>query len=492
MNPPEAEAGRLTLALFTLGELRFGVASQWLSQALAWPRDMSPLPRRQGALVGVFAHRGQMVPVVDMRRWLPWPGAEAAQPRQVMVLRSGPQLLGLAVDAVQGLRRVLSQHVHRLHHDEDAEELFHSAAMLVGEGDVAPEPVPPGQAPTALSRTVGVLDVPALMHLARAWSEAGALEPQTAAGLWTPAGEGSAPATASGHLHAVLRVGGRRIAVSTEQLRALEPMPALQQVFGRHPRLLGVARWRGHDMAVLRAFVPDEAACASGDQAAGLLLAVLETGGRHVGLVVDAAESVMPLDPAGPMLLPGGDNLLRIDAQALLLEYAMPAAGCAPAGTTAQAEAQAAAEPLAVAHVVVLAGQPWAMDIGHIEGIREMPDGLEPVVCPHPAFLGHVFWKDGAVPLFDLRLLTGLPATPPGPGRRVVYARHGGQVLGLLVEQLLMLLPAHAATRSWAQGRGAERGQMITTRHALGDEASARSFALLPEAVLAAAAAVSA
>ena len=133
-----------------------------------------------------------------------------------------------------------------------------------------------------------------------------------------------------------------------------------------------------------------------------------------------------------------------------------------------------------MAHVVVLAGQPWAMDIGHIEGLREMPDGLEPVVCPHPAFLGHVFWKDGAVPLFDLRLLTGLPATPPSSGRRVVYARHGGQVLGLLVEQLLMLLPAHAATRSWAHRRGAERGQMITTRHALGDEASARSFALLP------------
>lgn len=492
MNPreaaPAAEAGCLTLALFTLGELRFGVASQWLAQALAWPADLTQLPRREGALVGLFAHCGQMVPVVDLRRWLPWPGAEAAQPRQVMVLRRGQQLLGLAVDAVQGLRRVLGQHVQRLHHTDDAQELFHSAAMLVNEGESLAEAVPLGQAPTALSRTVGVLDVEALMRLAQAWSQAAELQPVAAAAMPSPAGETSVQAAAPGPLHAVLKVAGRRIAVSTEQLRALEPMPVLQQVFGRHPRLLGVARWRGHDMAVLHAFAAEQAAPAPGDAVVHHLLAVLENEGRHVGLAVDSAEEVMSMAPTGPVVLPDGENLLRIDAQALLLEYAMPGEGTAPMGRSALANGAGANQHLARAHVVVLAGQPWALDIARVEGIRDMPLGLEPVERPHPAFLGHVRWKAAVVPLLDLRLLTGLSATPLEPGLRVVYARHGERVLGLVVEQLLMLLPAHTATQTWTGERGGERTRMITTRTVAGAEASARSFGVLPAAVLAAAA----
>jgi chemotaxis signal transduction protein len=407
------------------------------------------------------------------------------------VLRRGQQLLGLAVDAVQGLRRVLSQHIQRLHHTDDAQELFHSAAMLVSEGEALAEPAPVGQAPTALSRTVGVLDVEALMRLAQAWSRADEPEPvvDAAVGLPSPSGETSLPVASLRPLHAVLKVAGRRIAVSTEQLRAIEPMPALQQVFGRHPRLLGVTRWRGHDMAVLHAFAAEQAAPAQGEAPAGCLLAVLESEGSHVGLAVDSAEAVLPLDPAGPVVLPGGENLLRVDAQLLLLEYAMPGEGLDPVGRTALASRQDVGEHLALAQVVVLAGQPWALDIARIEGIRDMPRGLEPVECLHPAFLGHVRWKDAVVPLLDLRLLTGLTATPLEPGLKVVYARRGERVLGLVVERLLMLLPAQSATQTWTREHGGERTRMITTRTAVGAEASARSFAVLPDAVLAAAAA---
>ena len=117
-----AQEPSLTFALLALGDLVFGVQSDHLVKALMRPQALTLLPRSQGALEGVFNDRGQMVPVVDLRRWLsPGQTPEVACP-QVAVLRASGRVLGLAISSVRGLLRVRRADVHPIHHGDGADD----------------------------------------------------------------------------------------------------------------------------------------------------------------------------------------------------------------------------------------------------------------------------------------------------------------------------------------------------------------------------------
>ena len=124
MGPPEAPSpgvqGSREFALFDVCARQLGVSTDQVVQAVAYPQAVTRLPRLGGnALEGVFMHRGQLVPLVDLRRWM---GADdvlhdgdqrRGAERQVLILQGGGRVIAVLIDSLGGLLRVRSEDVRR-------------------------------------------------------------------------------------------------------------------------------------------------------------------------------------------------------------------------------------------------------------------------------------------------------------------------------------------------------------------------------------------
>lgn len=430
-----------------LDGVSFAVAADDVLRLLPRPDVLIDVPRRAGALQGAFMLHHLVVPVVDLRRWLPWPGDPATRvqiPDQLLVLRRDGRTLAVAIDGVEGLHKAVEGVEQRIAHAPSADDVFSGVVELAGSA----------HAGSPAAKALALLDVDALMRLGQAWS--GDAGPE--AGRMPASARERQPGEA-GRAHALLDGDGQRIAIAADHLRAVVPMPSLQQLWPGDPSWLGVARWRGRDVPVRRLAVAREAApCAEGAP----LLAVVEHRGLCLGIAVQSVRDIRRLDLAAAqplaspdgvhdpalsrLLLPDGSPTLVVDVGALV-------AGDPLASISAIAdEARTTSDdgPRHEAHVVVQAGAALALPISRLLEISEPPaawvDPSRPVESRH-----HV-WRQQIVPIRDLRALQGQGRTLPGPGARLVIVRSRGGPVGLLVEALLHLLPARTCERAELRG----------------------------------------
>lgn len=101
--------GRPALAVlrFTLGDATFGLAAdavREVTRAVA----IVPLPRAPPIAEGVVNVRGELVPVLDIRRRFRRPAAPLDPDQHFIVARAGPRLVALRVDRVTDL--ILVEH----------------------------------------------------------------------------------------------------------------------------------------------------------------------------------------------------------------------------------------------------------------------------------------------------------------------------------------------------------------------------------------------
>ena len=89
---------------FTLGDLQFGIASEDVLEVLrAGP--LTPLPKTPPFILGVCAHRGDVLPVLDVLRFLGTGEARVTPRSRLFVGMSGSYVAGMVADAIVGLRR---------------------------------------------------------------------------------------------------------------------------------------------------------------------------------------------------------------------------------------------------------------------------------------------------------------------------------------------------------------------------------------------------
>lgn len=67
---------------------------------------MTPLPRTPSFLLGVTGHRGEVIPVMDLLRFLGKGEARVGPRTRLFIGTSGNYRVGVVADAVLGLRRV--------------------------------------------------------------------------------------------------------------------------------------------------------------------------------------------------------------------------------------------------------------------------------------------------------------------------------------------------------------------------------------------------
>jgi len=411
MDFPKGVA-RLRLAQASVGAVQLGIPVDTVVQAIPLPDAPAVLPRRQGALRCVVEHRGTLVPVVDLARWVDvgttsTPGYEA----RILVLREGGRTIGLQVDALRGLVDVPAQDLARLHHDDNPEDVFHSAVRAPGSGTI-----------------LSLLEVGRLADLACAWSGIEATG---------STGDGAAQAPAAARVavtYALLQTAHGRLAVPPGELAAVIRMPALSSFGGG----IGGAwcDWRGRHLPVLADGAVTGNAPAGGTDA---LLAVIEHGGLALGVPVRAALHLCSFDSPG-LPVPGGVTATVFDADGTeihLLDTARLFARFPEAALSRPAAASPSAMPgrdkrpvNACAYIVFEAG-----------GIQATPIGTVEHILPLAATSSTMDWRGEAIPLVDLR-----PSSAAGTAGHVLVVRGAGRPAGYVVASVHTLVPPGAGT----------------------------------------------
>lgn len=493
LNGARRNDSSLSMTFCRLGELRFAVPLNDVVQAIRQPPQLTLLPRRDQAIVGVFVYRQQTIPLLDLRRWLPWPDERDELPGQILLLRQNAHLVGVAIDQVEGLQRVPGSQIQRVIQREDDEELFHSTVSIAaGEQE---------------SQALGLLDVNALIRLSQVWSAADEEFAASIAAADSGLATTAAAASANTVPHALFELAGQVLAIPASDVAAVISMPVVTTILGRHPAWLGMTLWRERDVPVLRTMAAlglppptaDEPAHKTTASAQENLLVILGSEGRYAGLPVRAARAVTPLDTSaaqtaasaglpvnavlsGVLHLNAEERLLLVDGAELVNTCSLSALSQKTASAEqgqqnqqSDQQSQAGQDAALQAHVVVLGGHAWAIGMRWLESIILFPSQLDKNTAGNPAQLGNFIWNQQTIPLWDLRMLTNQTPTPDSPERRVLIMRIGGALIGLAVEQLLILLPARTGKVAAFGRRQSGVTHIITVR----DQDQEKSYSIL-------------
>lgn len=468
----------LTFAQVELGGLRFGLATSHVVQALARPRSLTRLPRSHGALEGVFNNRGQVVPVVDLRKWMADAPATDGTPPHVMVLAAEGRVVGVAVDAIRSLLRVRASCIHRVHRDDSSDSFFHSVAMPDDGGE-----------------PVSLLDPVRLMAQTQAWANGSALGDtgEAVEGVTHTTHGSTATATPP---QALLRLGNTLLAVPALHVGEVVPALPVQRIFGRDNPLLGMVRWRQYDLPLVN---PDRTLGLppAPKPATPRLMAVLLVGERGLALPVDevvglrgfahtrvqaAADSGLEHASlfAGTTQLDGGERVHLLDTDRLLAlchlgNQGTPPAGPATAAPQAALPALGSDAPQREGHIVFDAGALWAAPLSALLEITHLPANFRAQPPNTRGVIGTLEWRGRALPVLDVRQPTAERGPEHPTGAKLIAVQAHGAVAGLVVNDVVALLPAHVGVHTRLLMAGGEWLHMIT----VGDMGQRKSYRVM-------------
>lgn len=456
--------------LCKLNDLPFAVPLEYVMQAFTTPSDISPIPRRDGALLGVFTHREQATPLIDLRRWLPWPGALQNVPAQVLLLKVAQQLIGITIDSVEGLQKIPSSRMQRLIHTEDSDELFHTSIQVQHQAHLDTSDL------IQQLKTVGVLDVPALMALSRVWSNEVTCDSVNNHAQSQNFLEKNQTVSSEKSLFASFKVAGQILAIATDEVAAVLPMPAIQKILGADANWLGLVKWRNRDVPVLATLPSIGLIQKDTTSNVANLLLILMHENRCVALPVNDVSKVETLslnaiqspEQAG---LPSNTALKGVchmpdKSKALVISGANLICSC-PMSALSETEDldQKESSRNKEIFVVIQAGHAWAMNIQNLESIINVPDQIDVLTSPNSSQIGTFVWNDKTLALWDLSSLSVQRLTEMNAESKILITRVGQRLIGLLVEKLVLLLPGRMGQVHDFSNSHAHTSQMITVKY---------------------------
>jgi chemotaxis signal transduction protein len=352
------------------------------------------------------------VPVVDLARWLDVGAAPAGAVPQLLLLRDGDRTVGLRVDALEELVEVEAAALQRLHHGDDPDDVFHSAA------------------PSGNGVLLSLLEVTRLADLAQCWS--------TAPTSGAPATSAAPPVTdtLARTCYALLDTGHGLIGVPPAALAEVLALPALTHIGSS-----AWCRWHDSQLALIASAALFQAPGVDTRVAAAPLLAVLQHADLALGVPVQAVLRLEEFGPGVPstdgvgenVIDASGDTVLLVDVTRLLARH--PEAALAR-GDSVMAAASASTSTSTgtsndEAYVVFDAAGLQALPLAAIEQIVPMDVPLSATMA----------WQGAAIPLIDLR---GEAPDADGADGTVLVAQGAHGLAGHIVRRVQSLIPAGA------------------------------------------------
>lgn len=107
-EPPLEEVSNESIEVveFTLAYERYAVESRYVRQ-VASLESLTPLPCTPGFVLGVVNLRGEILPVIDLKKIFELSGKELTDLNKIIVLQSGKIVFGILADAIIRVRNIL-------------------------------------------------------------------------------------------------------------------------------------------------------------------------------------------------------------------------------------------------------------------------------------------------------------------------------------------------------------------------------------------------
>jgi purine-binding chemotaxis protein CheW len=110
VKPQEQMSVGLPYVVFELGGALIGLELGRLLRIVRLA-PITRVPRAPFSVMGVFSHRGQIVPAVDLRRRLGLPAAEYGDKARILIVEMGTHAAGLVVDTTAGILRLSEREI---------------------------------------------------------------------------------------------------------------------------------------------------------------------------------------------------------------------------------------------------------------------------------------------------------------------------------------------------------------------------------------------
>lgn len=91
--------------LIRLGTASYALPCSDIEEVLPL-QNLVSLPYTPGSIIGISSHRGMLFVVMDPKRVLGIPGTNLTTMHRIVMLRHGRSMLGVLVDAVEGMRNI--------------------------------------------------------------------------------------------------------------------------------------------------------------------------------------------------------------------------------------------------------------------------------------------------------------------------------------------------------------------------------------------------
>jgi len=429
-----------SFAQVELAGMVIGIPAEYVVRVVLRPAALTAVPRSHDAIDGVFRDHDQVIAVADLRKWMARPPAGDAVPGQVMLLCVDGRTIGLAVDAVRGLVRLADDNIDQIHHYAREDGFFHS---------------------------VGTRDDGSLITLL----DPGILIAQV--GAWAPdASLGERPAAADTEvepdsaIQALVRIGNTILGFPATMVGEIVKHVQLQPLALGGGQVTGTTQWRGRLTPVVN---PARTVLAA--DGGNALTVVLAHGGLTLAFPVDEVLAVRTFSAAqvqhaatagldndiylGYAAEESGRRILLVDGPALLARYAVPGLD----GAAASAQTAATLRTPLPAHVVYDVGQLCAAPMHALREIVPLPSGYQASADLQDGIDGQCKWRGRMLPVIDLRTLD---ARACNDSARLMVVHHGEREVGLLVRDVVALLPANTGERLRFTMPGGQAMHMIT------------------------------
>jgi purine-binding chemotaxis protein CheW len=103
--PAEAAGERIEVVEFILAHERYAIESHYVREVHPL-ENLTPLPCTPAFVLGIVNLRGEILSVIDIKKFFDLPEKGLTDLNKVIVLQSGNMLFGILADAIAGVRRI--------------------------------------------------------------------------------------------------------------------------------------------------------------------------------------------------------------------------------------------------------------------------------------------------------------------------------------------------------------------------------------------------